>query len=162
MADTAAELIRDVLTPVPVRHLTFAADVKDSLRTRYGPLFSSTNVSTLDDILAKEFPEATKRRRALPSSLADFAALESGTDSDAVRKAVDGFVTQYAAGVKAVHNADLRYDAYLPSCFYDHLKRVGGEEGDEADDDNALSNNWGEALKAAGFPDVSYPTTPRE
>ncbi|TXT05696.1 uncharacterized protein COLE_07016 [Cutaneotrichosporon oleaginosum] len=129
MADDVGTLIREVLPPVP-----------DALRTKYAPLFTTDDVGPLDAVLEKEYPEATRRRRALPATLAAFSDLSD-------QAAIDAWLTQYAAGVKAIHNPDTKYDTYLPSCFYAWLAREG---------DHDLSHNWSEALAVAGQRDVSY------
>ncbi|BEJ12720.1 hypothetical protein CspHIS471_0211800 [Cutaneotrichosporon sp. HIS471] len=137
MTDDAATLIRDVLPPVP-----------DNLRSRYEALFTADDITHLDAALEKDYPEATRRRRTLPAKLAgydDFGV----ADQQATSIALDAWLTQYAAGVKGTRNPDMKYDTYLPSCFYDWLARGGDGVGD-------LNLNWSEALCVAGQRDVSY------
>ncbi|BEI82018.1 hypothetical protein CcaverHIS002_0211780 [Cutaneotrichosporon cavernicola] len=129
MSDDAATLIREVLPPVP-----------DNLRSRYEALFTADDLGHLDAALEKDYPEATRR-----PGYDDFG----GADRQATSIALDAWLTQYAAGVKGTRNPDMKYDRYLPSCFYDWLARGVDGVGD-------LNLNWSEALCVAGHRDVSY------
>ncbi|BEI97588.1 hypothetical protein CcaverHIS631_0211770 [Cutaneotrichosporon cavernicola] len=137
MSDDAATLIREVLPPVP-----------DNLRSRYEALFTADDLGHLDAALEKDYPEATRRRRTLPAKLAGYDDF-GGADRQATSIALDAWLTQYAAGVKGTRNPDMKYDRYLPSCFYDWLARGVDGVGD-------LNLNWSEALCVAGHRDVSY------
>ncbi|GMK59038.1 hypothetical protein CspeluHIS016_0700530 [Cutaneotrichosporon spelunceum] len=136
MPDDVATLIRQVLPPLP-----------DDLRTRYAALFNTDDIAPLERTLENDYPEATRRRRTLPAKLSSYDDF-GVTDRQASSIALDAWLTQFAAGVKGTQNPDMKYDTYLPSCFYDWLARgVGAAD---------LSLNLSEALTVAGHRDVSY------